>query len=68
MTFTRSQSPVIHCYFVGSSNIMRVYDTILGLDLKFNTSLDSKPHIGMICYKAFKVFGFININENSFGL
>lgn len=59
MSFSRSKSPIMHSYFVNDSIINRVYDTVLDLGFKFNSSLDPRPHIDMICCKAFKVLGFI---------
>lgn len=44
---------------VCGSNISRVDDCGIDLELKFNNSLDSKPYIKMICCKAFKFLAYI---------
>lgn len=49
----------IHNYFSVDSNLVHVQDSVLDLGFKFNTILDSKPQIEMICCKALNALGFI---------
>ncbi|XP_050528120.1 uncharacterized protein LOC126898222 [Daktulosphaira vitifoliae] len=68
MFFTRSKSSIIHYYFISDSNLTGVYDTDIDLGIKFNASLDPRPHIDMICCKALKVLSFITRIASDFKL
>lgn len=59
MSFTRSHSPILHCYFMDDSNFVLIYDFVIDLGFKFNNSLYPKLHIEIICCETFKVLSFL---------
>jgi hypothetical protein len=59
---------ILHSYFLGNSNHVRAYNTIIDLSFKCITSLNSKPHIEMTYWKTFKVLDFIMRTASDFKL
>jgi len=67
MTFTMKNSIIISSYRLNNTEISCI-ETILDLSFKFNSYLDPGPHTNIICYKTYKMLGFVKILAFNFKL
>jgi hypothetical protein len=67
-TYTRSRSPIIYSYNILGSEILHANESVIDLAFKLTNSLDSRPHIDLVCCKVLKILGFIKRLARDFKL
>lgn len=59
MTFARIQSPIVFSYHIGKTYILRLKLCIMDFSFILSNSLDPRPHIEYVCYKAYTTPRFV---------